>query len=224
MSGQGDGRGTDHLLERLVFFSDAVIAIAITLLIIEVHVPHLPGHATSAEWGQALLGLFPNFLSFGISFLVIGSLWLAHHAMMGYVTHYSPRLIWPNLFLLMSIAFLPFSTALLAVQASSRVPYVFYAVSLLVAGLLKARLTRLALQPDLVGPDVDPACIALEHRRAWILPAAALVALALTLFTSFPQWSMLAMFLIPVFRRLPHFRTPATLSIPVKQVAETAQD
>jgi uncharacterized membrane protein len=204
----GNAHGPDHLLERLVFFSDAVIAIAITLLIIEVHVPHLPHDATSTQWVQALVDLLPDFLAFGISFLVIGAMWATHHATMGYLTRYSPRLVWPNLFLLMSIAFLPFSTALLATPTSSRVPYAFYAASLLVASLLKARLTRIALQPDLVGPHADPACIAIERRRIWIMPGAALVTFVLT-FTPWPQWAMLGMGLIAVARRLPWFRMPA---------------
>lgn len=206
----GDAHGPDHLLERLVFFSDAVIAIAITLLIIEVHVPHLPHGASNLAWGQALVDLLPEFLAFAISFLVIGAMWATHHATMGYLTRYSPRLVWPNLLLLMSIAFLPFSTAMLAVPSQSQVPYSFYAASLLVASLLKARLTRIALRPDLVGPHADPACIAIERRRVWIMPAAAIVTLALT-FTPWPQWAMLAMALIAVMRRLPYFRMPAAI-------------
>ena len=198
----------DPSLERLVFFSDAVIAIAITLLIIEVHVPHLARTASNDEWIAALIALAPNFLSFAISFLVVGAMWSSHHATMGLVARYSRRLVWPNLHLLMSIAFLPFSTALVAVPATSQVPYAFYAVSLLVASLLKVRLTRLALQPDLVKPNIDPASLVIEHRRAWIMPAVALIALAFT-FTSKPEWSMLALLLIAVARRLPYFRMPS---------------
>jgi uncharacterized membrane protein len=158
-----------------------------------------------------LAALAPNFLAFGISFLVIGALWTAHHATMSYVTRYSRRLVWPSLFLLMSIAFLPFSTALVALPATSRVPYVFYAASLLAAALLKTRLTLLSLQPDLIGPDIDPASIEVERRRAWIMPGAALIALALT-FTSAPQWAMLAMILTALARRLPYFRMPSTVN------------
>ncbi|WEK44139.1 MAG: TMEM175 family protein [Candidatus Sphingomonas colombiensis] len=207
MAERAEGHGADHSLERLIFFSDAVMAIAITLLIIEVHVPHLPANASDAEWGRALMALKPNFMAFGISFLVIGAMWAAHHATMGYVAHYASRLIWPNLLFLMSISFLPFPTALIALPAVSHVPYVFYAASLLVAALLKARLALIALSPDLVRPGIAPACIAIERRRVWIMPGAALIALMLT-FTSAPQWAMLAMLLMALARRLPYFQMP----------------
>jgi uncharacterized membrane protein len=204
---QDHGHCPDHGLERLVFFSDAVFAIAITLLIIEVHVPHLHEGAGNREWLAALAGLLPNFLAFALSFLVIGSIWANHHQIMAYLTRYSPRLLWPNLLLLMSVAFLPFSTALLAAGADAQLPYGFYAVSLLVAALLKTRLTLVALRPDLVAPGTDPEAIRIERRRAWIMPAAALFAVGLTFITF--HWAMLAMVLIGVIRRLRYFRLPA---------------
>jgi uncharacterized membrane protein len=197
----------DHSLERLVFFSDAVFAIAITLLIIEVHVPHLPNDASNADWGRALIQLLPNFAAFALSFLVIGVMWAAHHTTMSYLSRYSPRLLWPNLLLLMTVAFLPFSTALLAMGGSAQLPNTFYAGSLLVAALCKTRLTLLALKPDLLRPDADPQRIAIERRRAWIMPVATLLALALT-FTVATHWAMAAMVLIAFFRRLPWFRMP----------------
>lgn len=199
--------GPDHSLERMVFFSDAVFAIAITLLIIEVHVPHLHYDATNAQWADALIGLLPNFAAFALSFLVIGAIWAAHHTTMGYLSRYSSKLLWPNLLLLMTVAFLPFSTALLAMGGMAQLPNSFYATSLLVAALLKTRLTLLALQPELLRPDADPACVAIERRRAWIMPAAALIALIVT-FTQATHWAMSAMFLIAIFRRLPWFRMP----------------
>lgn len=208
MTDGGNAHGLDHSLERLIFFSDAVFAIAITLLIIEVHVPHLHGNATNAQWADALIQLIPNFAAFALSFLVIGAMWASHHVTMGYLSNYSPRLLWPNLLLLMSIAFLPFSTALLANGGSAQLPNIFYAVSLLIAALFKTRLTLSALKPDLLRSDVSPATIAVERRRAWIMPCVTLIALALT-FTVATQWAMAAMFLIAIFRRLPWFRLPS---------------
>jgi len=88
-------------LERLTFFSDAVFAIAITLLIIEVHVPHVSGVDDALYW-QALAELRSSLFGFALSFLVIGMLWMAHHRVFGMLNDYSPKLMWPNLLLLMT--------------------------------------------------------------------------------------------------------------------------
>ena len=93
-----------HALERLVFFSDAVFAIVITLLVIEIERPELHDGATNADWINSLLALIPSFAGFLLSFMVIGAFWMNHHALFLLVDRYDERLLWPNLILLLSIA------------------------------------------------------------------------------------------------------------------------
>ena len=99
-------------LERMILFSDAVFAIAITLLIIEIKVPHFEGGFTQqlliAELGKKI----PEFMGFLISFVVVGQFWVSHHRLFGYINDYTPRLLWLNLFLLLWIVLMPFSTFL----------------------------------------------------------------------------------------------------------------
>ncbi len=129
-------------LERLVFFSDAVFAIAITLLVLEIEVPHLPRVQDSAAFVEALRDLTPSFFAFGLSFLVIGRFWMTHHGLMDHVTTYDPRLMWPNMLYLMTIAFMPFSTALLGSNLGQFGPALFYNLTLLVTALLGRLLVR----------------------------------------------------------------------------------
>lgn len=168
-------QGTQQL-ERLKAFSDAVFAIAITLLVIEVHVPRLDT-LDDAAYLAALAHLIPSFLGFMLSFLTIGALWIAHHRLFGVLDGYEPRLMWPNMLLLMVVAFMPFATALMSSNPLARVPEVFYSATLLAAGLLQLLLFQLALRPGRVRAGVPPEEVNALRWRALTLPTAAIAAL-----------------------------------------------
>ena len=103
----GNGRDTN----RLEAFSDGVIAIAITLLVLEIRVPEAHG---AAELWRALRELWPAYLGYLISFLIIGIMWANHHTIFRYINRTDHYLVVINLLLLLCIAFIPFPTALLA--------------------------------------------------------------------------------------------------------------
>lgn len=124
-------------LERLVFFSDAVFAIAITLLALEIHLPQDIADASNAELLNNLLAIWPKYLSFIISFLVIGNFWISHHRRFRSIVRYNTRLLFLNLFLLMCIAFIPFPTSVLS-ENSNRTATIFYALTIAVTGFLSA--------------------------------------------------------------------------------------
>jgi uncharacterized membrane protein len=95
---------------RVEAFSDGVFAIAITLLILEIHVPEESGH----ELTEALLHQWPSYCAYVVSFLVIGVMWVNHHALFGHLATVDRTLVFLNLLLLMVVAALPWPTALLA--------------------------------------------------------------------------------------------------------------
>lgn len=99
---------------RLEAFSDAMIASAITLLVLGIAVPG-PGRAL----GAALLELWRSYLAFAVSFLVIGAIWLNHHAMFRHIVRADSVLQLLNVLHLMLIAFLPFPTAETAAEPIS---------------------------------------------------------------------------------------------------------
>jgi uncharacterized membrane protein len=96
--------------ERLEMFSDGVIAIAITLLVLEISVPE----SKQGDLFDALVDQWPSYVAFVISFVVIGIMWVSHHSMFERIAAVDRGLLFINLLLLLGIGFLPFPTALLA--------------------------------------------------------------------------------------------------------------
>jgi len=153
------GAKTDHALERLVFFSDAVFAIAITLLIIEIHAPHFERGTADLIHIQALANLIPSFIGYIISFGVIGMFWMGHHRAFALAARYSPRILGWNMALLGVIAFMPFATAYLSANILQRVPTIFYCAVMLLAALLNLKVNRTATSAPMVDETADPEAI-----------------------------------------------------------------
>ena len=143
--------------ERVVFFSDAVFAIVITLLVLPLTAEiELPEH--SADLAHDIWRQWPRVLSFVVSFLVIGQFWIAHHRMFSHLRAYDHMLIWLNLVSLLSVCFLPFPTAVLGAYSTGddRFPVIFYAASMTVTSLcLTLTWLYAATRGGLVRPDVD---------------------------------------------------------------------
>jgi uncharacterized membrane protein len=189
---------TDHPLERLVFFSDAVFAIAITLLVIEIHAPHLPGNAADLAHVQALANLVPSFIGFAISFMVIGFFWMGHHRAFSLAAHYSPRILGWNMGLLGVIAFMPFATAYLSSNSLQRVPTIFYCMVMLVAALLNLKVNRTVTSPPMVDEKASPDDIAYVRVRG--LSVAMGAATAVVLSAVVPAYGQLGLITIPLWR------------------------
>jgi uncharacterized membrane protein len=103
----------DFLVERIAFFSDAVFAIAITLLVIEIHPPRIDrADSAHAVW-EKFSEVVPELFGLLVSFWLIGSVWLRHHQLFKYVDNYNMPFMLVNLWLLFSIILFPFSTSFL---------------------------------------------------------------------------------------------------------------
>lgn len=133
-------------LERLILFTDAVFAIAITLLVIELKVPELE-HRTEREATNALLRLAPKFIGFFISFFIIAIYWTAHHRIFRFVRHLDTKLIWLNMLFLLCIALMPFTTAYQSEYGTLATPWVVYSINIIATGFLQARIQTYLRNP-----------------------------------------------------------------------------
>lgn len=101
----------DFQVERLAFFSDAVFAIAITLLVLEFKVPHVTESSTYAEiWGE-IVALKLKFAALLLSFFLIASYWIRHHLLFKHIHDYNRSILMCNLIMLLPVIFFPLTTA-----------------------------------------------------------------------------------------------------------------
>ncbi len=168
----------DHLgLERIVFFSDAVMAIAITLLAIDIRVPQLDPRLAPQQLAASLAALGPHFMTFLISFIVIGVYWISHHRYFGYIKRYDGRLIVLNFLFLFFIVCMPFLASLLGQYTFVPIVLIFYTLAIAALGLSMAFIWWYASHDRrLISPDFSPDAIRTINIRLWVAPLMFLVA------------------------------------------------
>jgi uncharacterized membrane protein len=154
---------------RLEAFSDAVIAIAMTLLVIEIHVPDLEDTEEGLHLWSELWHLWPSFLGYAISFIVIGIMWANHHNIFNVIDHVDQPLIIINTFFLLFVCFIPFTTALLAkylTHEGEKTATLVYTGWFLVTALSYNLLWRYASTNNrLIDPEADPVVVSNITRR-----------------------------------------------------------
>jgi TMEM175 potassium channel family protein len=136
-------------------FSDGVFAIAITLLVLDLHVPDVGGgslaHALARQW--------PADVSYAVSFLTIGIIWINHHGLMRYIERCDRPLLCLNIFLLMMVGVLPYPTALISHYArtpNAATAALAYGSVMVTMALLFNAIWHYAIRAGLLAPGADP--------------------------------------------------------------------
>ena len=151
---------------RVEAFSDGVFAIAITLLILEIRVPHVD----HGLW-RGLLSLWPSYVAFLMSFVVILIEWVNHHELLRLVDGISYPFLFANGLLLLTVTFVPFPTAVLAAHlgtSEAKPAVAFYCGTMLANGLVWNLLFRTIVRSGLLRPEVTAETIE-KVRRAYYL-------------------------------------------------------
>jgi uncharacterized membrane protein len=167
---QGVATGPGMSVGRLEAFSDGVLAIVITLLILEIHVPD--PRENPGQLGHELAIQWPHYLSFLISFLVVGVIWLNHHATFNLLQRTDHRMQVLNLLLLLPVTVLPWPTDLLATyavkgtDAEQRIAVLVYGLTSTAMAVAFNVLWRyLRRHPELHKPHVSEELLAVRTRR-----------------------------------------------------------
>jgi uncharacterized membrane protein len=193
-------------LERMILFSDAVFAIAITLLVIEIKIPEIHENVSDKALLNSLGHLIPKFIGFLVTFMLIGVYWTIHHRMFGYVTGYTPRLLILNLVFLFFVALMPFSTGFYSEYAGPelmrqqlKVPMTFYVLNFCGVGFVNYIMWRYVTNPknQVAEPPIDPLTAKLAKLRSFTVPFIFLLMLPVAYLTNvfFAVWMPM---LIPI--------------------------
>lgn len=198
---------TDHhkkfQIERIALFSDAVFAIAITLLIIEVKVPVVQFPATDEGIWEKVREIIPEIAGFFVSFFVIGLYWMVHHRMFGYVVNYNQKLLWNNLIFLLSIVLMPFNSAFFShyFVTYTKIPMAFYFGNICFSGLMSYRLWKILTRPanGLSQGLENPVLVRYYLLRALLVPIAFILIFLLSFLI--PRFGYYLTFFIPLMNR-----------------------
>ncbi len=183
--------------DRVVFFSDAVFAIAITLLVIEIKIPT---HEQIVAMGmsEVLSHLIPLFIGFLISFLVTALFWRWHLILMNFVKQVDNKLVWLNVWLLLFVALLPFSSGFYSEYFSSNAPFVIYCIDLAFIGFFSYWMTAYVVKKENLTETLGKAQARWMKQRALIVPVVFLICIPLALIL--PQLGRLGFILIFVLQ------------------------
>lgn len=121
--------------DRVEYFSDAVFAIILTLLVLELRVPEIATHSNFHQYLVALAPLNPKFFSFALTFMAISNYWVGHHNFFRSIKGVNLGIVWINMLFLFWLCFLPFPTALLGNHLTDQFPIVLYGLNSLFIAL-----------------------------------------------------------------------------------------
>jgi len=194
--------GTDFA--RIVFFSDAVFAIAITLLALEIKVPVLAPERLHADLPLAILGLLPQILIYAQTFVLIGIYWQSHHRMFRAIIRYDQTLLWLNTLYLLCVAFIPVPSATLEHYSNQPSAIAFYSLCLALTSVVSLIMWGYATRRHrLVTADLAVSSIQYIFRRGGVTITVALLAGAAAyvhIALAFGLWLLFLLAVVPFGR------------------------
>ena len=167
---------------RMEALTDGIFAIAMTLLVLDVHLPEaVVGVHQAHDLFVQVAALWPTLLSFAVSFVILAMFWVAHHTEFRYIKKLDNKLIWLNIFYLLFVALLPFSAALLGEFGKNQTAVVIYGLHLIVMVVIQYFMwSHASSNKNLVEENLDPRINKLAKRLAVVATSAYVLAILLS--------------------------------------------
>jgi uncharacterized membrane protein len=199
--------------DRIETLTDGIFAIAMTLLVLSIEVPTLPAPVTPAVFSAYVTSILPQIFIYVIGFILLAVFWMNHHIFF-VIERTNTTLLWINILWLMSIALVPFSTAIVGRYGQFQLAQLIFDVNMLIIGLLWYANWSYASRKEFVAEKVMP--YAVQIRRSNLsLPVLAIIAIMVSFIS--PAGSFLVFVLVPVIftlytvaRRVKERRSPTT--------------
>jgi len=174
-------------LERLAALSDGIFAVAMTLLVLDIHAPAAQGVRSENDLWLALYALAPRLLVYLMSFMTLGIFWMGQQTQFNFLSQSDRHLTWIHIAFLALVSVMPFSTSLLAEFIGFRLALMIYWINILLLGLVLYMSWRYARHSALVEDSSKEVSCAIERR---ILIAQSLYAFGALLCLFNPYWSI----------------------------------
>ena len=143
-------------LEHVIFFSDAIFAFSITIVLLSIEIPHLSNNATEGDLLKELWKLQPAFESYAISFGVIGVYWILYHKVLSRISDSHPIMIGLNLVFLFFVTLISLFTVLNINYGNFHIVYILYAMNLVLTGSTLALIWLVAVRTGMIQGDMSP--------------------------------------------------------------------
>ena len=152
--------------DRIITLADAVLAIVMTLLVLEIAIPELSRSEVATELPKRLLELWPVIWSYAVSFIILGFFWIGHDDQFHYIKRANRTLLWITIFYLLFIAFIPFSTVLIGEYGDQQISVIIYGINIIIVLVWAYLQWKYSTKEHrLVDDDLDPKFITIMSRR-----------------------------------------------------------
>ncbi len=197
MSGM-DERMNHHISKnRLETLVDGIFAIAMTILVLGITPPKPDKSLAQVELTSQIIGLFPEFFIFLVSFLILAGFWLGHHRQFHFVRVIDSRLLWINILLLSSLVFIPFSTDVAGDYPDILIAVLLFHINIIIIGLIFSyHALYISRSKNLCDPDTNKKFLIVQLHRSLLITGIAFIAAFISLVS--PSVSLLVYLAVPV--------------------------
>ena len=193
---------TTHRIEALV---DGVFAIAMTLLVLNLALPEVGKGLTHAALDDLLFGQVDKFFSYAISFILLAIFWIKHHQQSHFIKRTNNQHLWINVFFLMFVALIPFSTSLVGDYNNESLAHIFFGANILVlATILSFNWFYATNHHRLVDRDLDLRSISMGKDKGLVAVGVSILAIGLSFVI--PQICSYIYILIPILQGVIRWR------------------